>query len=127
LWIAHTEARKSEMLAKPVGKLFSSISPDARSAIKEFQLNSFRELVVLAKTLGVETFKNVLEAVFPFDEFTVATGTPDLLIWWPQIDGQSWFFCEVKAPGDYLSAAQKQWLRQHWKLVRGHYLITVLE
>ena len=98
-------------------------SPD----VLKSSLDSFRELVAFAKVLGLDAYYAIFEAVFSFDEFTIAEGTPDLLIWLPHSDSPCWFFSEVKAPGDSLRQSQKAWLRQHWDLVRGHYLITMLE
>jgi hypothetical protein len=97
------------------------------SFVTEFGADSFRELLALAKTLGVDSFEAIYEAVFEFDEFTVAAGAPDLLLWLPGHEPSCWFFSEVKAPGDSLRVSQKEWLRRHWDLVCGHYLITVLE
>jgi len=99
---------------------------NASVALQELSVDSFRRRVALAKSLGVEAFSAVHEAVFSFDEFTVAEGAPDLLLWLP---GQPplWFFSEVKARGDSIRASEEGWLHQHWELVRGHYSITVLE
>ena len=94
--------------------------------VHEFSVHCFRQRVTLARSLGVEVFSAIYEAVFSFDEFTVAEGAPDLLLWLPR-EPTFWFFSEVKASGDSLRASQKAWLRQHWELVRGHYCITALE
>lgn len=95
-------------------------------AIKS-RLDSFRERIVLAKVLGSDAYYAIFDAVFSFDEFTIAEGTPDLLVWLPEPDRSCWFFSEVKAPGDSLRSSQKGWLHHHWELVCGHYVITMLE
>lgn len=97
------------------------------SVIIEALANSFRNLVGLGKVLGMEFFENICDAVFGFDEFTVAAGAPDLLVWLAREESSCWFFSEVKAPGDYLLPSQKRWLHQHWDLLCGHFLLTVLE
>jgi len=88
---------------------------------------SFRQLLSLAKVLGTEKFEVVWRAVFDFDEFTPAAGVPDLLVWLPKSDPALWFFSEVKGPRDSLRATQKEWLYQHWGVVAGHFLLTILD
>jgi hypothetical protein len=102
------------------------VGQTASAAVQELSVDSFRQRVALAKFLGVEVFSVIYEAVFSFDEFTVAEGVPDLFLWLPG-EPSFWFFSEVKASGDSLRASQKRWLHQHWELVRGHYSITALE
>ena len=97
------------------------------SVVTEVGANSFQEFITLGKVLGVDLFDALYEAVFEFDEFTVAAGAPDLLVWLPRHEPSCWFFSEVKAPDDSHRTSQKGWLHQHWDLVRGHYLIAVLE
>jgi hypothetical protein len=111
---------KSSVLERFMGRPTASL-------VTETGADSFRELITLAKVLGVDLFDALYEAVFEFDEFTVAAGAPNLLVWLPRYEPSCWFFSEVKAPGDSLRMSQKGWLHQHWDLVRGHYLITVLE
>lgn len=106
---------------------FLGISPDANSIIIDFEADSFRQVISLAKSLGVETFEAIYEAVFDFDEFSVASGTPDIFLWLSGQGQSLWFFSEVKAPGDSLRNSQKAWLHEHWKLVCGHYALTILE
>jgi hypothetical protein len=65
--------------------------------------------------------------VFDFDELTPAAGVPDLLVWLPKSDPALWFFSEVKGPGDSLRSTQKEWLYQHWEVVAGHFLLTILD
>lgn len=79
----------------------------------------------LRSALGEADLDAVLEAVFDFDEFTPAAGVPDILVW--SVDASCWFFSEVKAPGDSLRPSQTKWLKQHHHLVRGHYVLTILE
>jgi hypothetical protein len=99
----------------------------APSVVTAEGAESFRRLVALGKVLGAETFKAIWQAVFDFDEFTPASGAPDLLVWLPKGDPALWFFSEVKGPGDSLRSSQTAWLHQHGELVRGHYLLTILE
>jgi hypothetical protein len=94
--------------------------------VEELSVDCFRRCLALARSLGEQKFWAVFDAVFPFDEFTVAEGAPDLLLWLPEEPGL-WFFSEVKAPGDSLRVGQKVWLHEHWDLVCGHYAITVFE
>ena len=114
------QQHKALVLERFVGLASSSV-------VTEVGADSFRDLVGLAKVLGVALFEAIYDAVFEFDEFTVAAGAPDLLVWLPGPEPSCWFFSEVKAPGDSLRSSQKGWLHQHWDLVCGHYLITVLE
>jgi len=100
--------------------------PGAAELRAELREESFLELVALAKALGVDSFNSVFDAVFDFDEFSVAPGAPDLLVWLHKPSTSFWFFSEVKAPGDSLRITQKEWLWQHWNVVRGHYLLTII-
>jgi hypothetical protein len=102
------------------------VGQPASMVVHELLVDCFRQRIALAKSIGIEVFSAVYEAVFSFDEFTVAEGAPDLLLWLPG-EPSFWFFSEVKASGDSLRASQKGWLYQHWELVRGHYSITALE
>jgi hypothetical protein len=99
----------------------------ASSVVTRTVQEEFSRLITLAKTLGVEAFRAVLEAVFDFDEFVPAPGAPDLLVWLPRAEPPLWLFSEVKGPRDALRSSQKAWLHQHWELVQGHYLLTILE
>jgi len=121
-----SERRHARAVAE--GFLGVDTSP-AQGLVDEASATAFRDLVALAKVLGVETFDRIFEVVFDLDlgdEFTPVVGTPDLLIWHPTLTPAVWFFSEVKAPGDYLSEAQKQWLQFHWDVVKDHFLITML-
>jgi hypothetical protein len=108
-------------------ELESSIGLPTSSLVTRAGEDSLRRLITLGKVLGVDLFEAICEAVFEFDEFTVSAGAPDLFVWLSRHEPSCWFFSEVKAPGDSLRTSQKEWLHQHWDLVRGHYLITVLE
>ena len=101
----------------------SSISPIAADT----RMESFRQVLSLARALGSDGFETVYNAVFDFDEFEVKSGAPDLLLWLPDKTPPLWFFSEIKAPGDYLGTSQKGWLHDHWETLRGHYCLTVLE
>lgn len=98
----------------------------AEQAMEAFVTEAFATLLNLAASLTGMQFEACCNAVFDFDEFSVAPGAPDLLVWLPRAEPPCWFFSEVKAPGDYMSLAQEDWLRNHWELVRGHYLLTKL-
>jgi len=93
----------------------------------------FCDKIALARLLGsMELFLNLYKSVFADvngspDGFFLAAGAPDLLVWYPDKDNGFWFLSEVKAHGDYLSHSQKSWLDRNWDLVRGHYLLTVLQ
>jgi hypothetical protein len=102
------------------------LGDEVLSVVHDASLESFRRLVRLARTLGPQSFETIYEAIFPGDQFEVEPGAPDLFVWLPGDTSSLWFFSEVKAPGDYLSAAQKDWLVGHWSMTRGHYLITML-
>ena len=108
--------------ARAVAERFLGVdSSPAQDLVDEASATAFRELVTLAKALGVETFERIFEAVFDLDlgdEFSAAAGAPDLFIWRPTLTPAVWFFSEVKSPGDYLSQAQKQWLQVHWDVSR---------
>jgi hypothetical protein len=88
---------------------------------------AFSQLTNLGEVMTPSEFEGVFNAVFGFDEFTLSPGVPDLLVWLPKSSPNCWFFVEVKAHGDYLSHAQKKWLRSNWGLVCGHYLLALLE
>jgi hypothetical protein len=87
--------------ARAVAERFLGVdSSPAQDLVDEASATAFRELVTLAKALGVETFDRIFEAVFDLDlgdEFSVAAGAPDLFIWRPTLTPAVWFFSEVKA------------------------------
>ncbi len=111
--------RDLEILARASGQARTAGSDD-------IVVEWFREQLSLATLLGRDVFWAIHEAVFGFDEFTVAEGAPDLFLWAPE-QPAFWLFSEVKASGDSLREPQKRWLDQHWELVSGHYVITVLQ
>lgn len=126
--IAHHRAERRAAFVRQ--QLFEGryiIIDDVKFETDAFREECFRELIGLGKVLGADLFYDIFDAVFEFDEFTPAEGAPDLLVWLPESEPSCWFFSEVKAPGDYLRDSQKAWLHQYWELVRGHYLITILE
>jgi hypothetical protein len=94
--------------------------------IKQLRERSSRELRWLGFALG-PLFDDILNAVFNFDEFSVAPGVPDILVWLHAEELSCWFFSEVKGPNDSLRRSQTDWLDQHWGLIRGHFLLTILE
>jgi hypothetical protein len=108
-----------------MAKLFLNEEP--QTPMTAFAEESFRQILILAKALGIENFTPIFEAVFDFDDFTPAAGAPDLLVWLPKIDPALWFFSEVKGPGDSLRVTQKEWLHKHWNVVAGHFLLTILD
>lgn len=104
-----------------------SYPPELTSYIEESRAQSLPEKLALSHALGTDALDLAFDAVFEFDEFNVAPGVPDILIWLHTPELSCWFFSEVKAPGDSLRVSQTEWLSQHWKFVRGHYLLTLLE
>ena len=81
-----TEERRH---ARAVAERFLGVdSSSAQYLVDEASAIAFRELVTLAKALGVETFERIFEAVFDLDlgdEFSAAAGAPDLFIWRPTL------------------------------------------
>jgi hypothetical protein len=113
-----TKCREIELLGFPI----SACSAEA-TAIME---NSFRELLSLGGALRQTAFDDVWETIFDFDELSVASGSPDLLVWLPFGDPPLWFFTEVKGPGDSLRQSQIEWITKHWQVIKGHFLVTQL-
>jgi len=90
--------------------------------------SDFRELLMLGASIGPGPLYEVYDAVFGlFDDPMPVPGAPDLLVWHPDGLQGGWFFSEVKAPGDSLRDSQKSWLCEHWDLVKGHFVLTLLE
>ncbi|MCK4356556.1 VRR-NUC domain-containing protein [Candidatus Bipolaricaulota bacterium] len=99
------------------------------SELEEFELQEFREKLVLAQRIGPERFEQIYDSVFAFDDFAygdieVAPGTPDLFVWQP--DTRIWFFAEAKGPGDTLRRTQTNWIRTHWDAIGGNFLLLVV-
>ena len=97
-----------------------------------YELHEFKSRVALARLLGPDCANKSIQVIlYEFGEdsngFEVGIGAPDLFLWAANDDSKFWFFSEVKAHGDYLNTSQKAWINQHWDLVRGHFLLTVLE
>jgi hypothetical protein len=95
------------------------------------RLDEFMSLVALARLLGPAVAYDLEQLIlyeFGVDSsgFQVGAGAPDLFLWASNGECKFWFFSEVKAPGDYLTANQKSWLPQHWEVVQGHFLLTIL-
>jgi hypothetical protein len=95
------------------------------------ELDKFKSLIALARLLGPDLAYDLEQRLlyeFGDDSFgvLVGAGAPDLLLWTPNGDNEFWCFSEVKAPRDYLRPTQKGWLAQHWDLVQGHFLLTIL-
>ena len=116
-----------EYVLKELGITHDTLPAEVSSHIEESRAQSEQERQALANALGSDGLDAVFDAVFDFDEFSVAAGVPDILVWLHTPNESCWFFSEVKAPGDSLRPSQAQWLGQHWALVRGHYLLTLLE
>jgi hypothetical protein len=102
-------------------------SRETSLALEAAASESFSRLTALGQAIAPSEFCGIWNAVFGFDEFTLSPGVPDLLVWLPKASPGCWFFVEVKAHGDYLSHAQKEWLRSNLNVVRGHYLLVLLE
>ncbi len=105
----------------------SAPSQETTSLLEAEAHKSFSRLTNLGEVIARSEFEVIRNAVFDFDEFTLSPGVPDLLVWLPKSSPNCWFFVEVKAHGDYLSHAQKEWLRSNWDFVRGHYVLALLE
>ena len=103
------------------------LSQDTSLLVEAEAYTSFARLARLGELITPAQFAGIYDAVFPFDEFLLSPGIPDLLVWLPKSSPSCWFFAEVKAHGDYLSQSQKAWLRNNWDVVRGHYLLALLE
>lgn len=107
---------------------FAYRAPSRRcDRLRDSRRESFDDLLTLARLFGSEVFDCLFEAVFSYDEFTVAPGVPDLLIWVPHETAPLWLLAEVKAHGDYMSHEQKAWLCDHWNRIRGHYAIIAID
>lgn len=95
------------------------------------ELENFKSLIALARQLGpglAHDLEQILLYEFGDDSdgILVGAGAPDLLLWTRNGENEFWFFSEVKAPGDYLRATQKAWLTNHWRVIQGHFLLTII-
>jgi len=102
------------------------------SSNQKMEENEFRSLICLAKALGPEMaydLEQILLCSFGPDSngITLGAGAPDLLLWSLDEKNPFWFFSEVKAHGDYLNRNQKNWISNHWNIIQGHFLLTILE
>jgi hypothetical protein len=100
--------------------------PQITKAMDNILSEAVSDTIRLGKVLGVETFWKLYEAVFDLElsEYSPAAGVPDLLLW--NSTASIWFFCEVKAPGDYQSPNQRGWMQRHWQTVEGHCTLGLL-
>lgn len=101
--------------------------PNSGADLAELQNVIDEERRALEQAIGVDQVVGLAAAVHASDGATVAEGAPDLLVWFHRPPVSLWFFSEVLAPGDSLRHAQQAWLHRHRELVRGHFLITILE
>jgi hypothetical protein len=86
-------AFRSNMLAPPTG--FEALSDVLSKAHEE----SLLERVHLGRILGTKVFYDICNAVFDCDEFTPASGAPDLLLWSPPGVSPFWFFLRSESSG----------------------------
>jgi len=94
------------------------------ASVDSFAIELFEEMVDLARCLGTTDFESLYEAVFDFDEFTPASGAPDLFVWAPEVG--TWFFAEVKGPHDHLRKSQADWVRANWDNIKGRFVLLVV-
>jgi hypothetical protein len=108
-----------------------SALPESLEAIGE-QL--FEKSLALIQVMTEEQFDGCYEAIFYpgededgyLDEAPQVAGAPDLFVWHSKPVLPAWFFCELKAPGDYLSAEQHEWIRKCWSRIDGRFLLAML-
>jgi|GEM_PF-4397320 hypothetical protein len=91
-------------------------------AANQFAIESFKELLFLAKLLGVDLVEELAYCVLNEEEPLPASGTPDLFLWWPN-EAPFWFFAEVKGKHDYLRHSQYEWITRNWDILAGRILI----
>lgn len=102
--------------SKPHGIVLSSNFIDG-------SLELLKEKLQLARCIGAEHFENIFDAVFDFDELSLASGAPDLFVWDP--NENMWFFAEIKGPNDHLRQSQAEWVRINWDRINGHFILFV--
>ncbi len=98
---------------------------------------SFEAGLTLIHGMAEEQFPSLYEAVFNSwddeeghvldDGGPPRVGAPDLFVWHSQPDLPSWFFCEVKAYGDYLGTEQYAWMREWWSVIGGRCLLLMVD
>jgi hypothetical protein len=125
------EALQCRELAEKMPQL--TPPPFFEAAVEE----SFQETLVLLDVMTEEQFERCYEAIFDSwgdeeghviaDWGPPTAGAPDLFVWHSRPGLVSWFFCEVKAYGDYLGHEQHAWLRQWWTAIDGRFLLLMLD
>jgi hypothetical protein len=98
---------------------------------------SFQQKLALIGAMTKEQFEGCYEAIFDSweeeegrvvaDWGPPTAGAPDLFVWHSRPELASWFFCEVKAYGDYLGKEQHAWLGQWWSAIGGRFLLLLLD
>lgn len=99
---------------------------------------SFEERLTLIRAMTDEQFYSLYPGIFNSwedeeghvnieDGGPPRVGAPDLFVWHSRPDLPSWFFCEVKADGDYLGVEQYVWLREWWRVIDGRFLLFMLD
>ena len=101
-------------------------TPSVNRHLEDSKRQSFYEVVSLASSLELTEFDALRNSVFALDEFTVAPGVPDLMLWFENSGEWTWALAEVKAHGDYLSHRQHEWLYENWSTISGHFLLLSL-
>jgi hypothetical protein len=109
----------------------------AMSFSERFAEEQLEEKLTLVETLTEEQFEGCYQAIFDsweddedgyvVEDFDVRAGAPDLFVWHPDAASGTWFFCETKAHGDYLGAAQYAWLREWWSHIDGRLLLILVD
>lgn len=115
--------REMELFYEIGGRSRSDLPRDAVAQVSEFVINDFQNLINLGQLLGAGQFEKLFEAVFDFDEFDPANGTPDLFVWDTDDDAPTWFFAEVKGPRDHLGPNQYRWIGENWELIKGRIVL----
>jgi hypothetical protein len=134
LWSTNNDAEINKLLDSYIYKKLEvwdqfGVSREITAALQSHERVRLWDSLSLARVLGADTCKTLLDIVFDdydLDPVTPAVGAPDLLVWHPNPAHRLWFFVEVKGPGDYLRTNQYAWLRGNWSLVRGHMLLLTI-
>lgn len=116
-----------DYVLQEMGIAATPFPPDVAESVKQLRAQAACERRALADALGSDGLDTLADAIFDYDEFSVAPGVPDIMVWLHTPAISCWFLSEVKAPGDSLLPSQTEWLARHWKFLRGHYLLTLLE
>jgi hypothetical protein len=121
---------------RKVAEMFPQLAwPESVEAASE---ELFEARLRLLHGMTEEQFPSLYEAIFDSwedeeegrvvnDGGPPRVGAPDLFVWHSRPDLPSWFFCEVKAYGDYFGRDQYVWLREWWGVIGGRYLLLMVD